>query len=448
MGMHGDGQGNVGGSLGDAWDDPSVPLESRPDVCQHDPVARGRRNAVANHAFRSAREHHASSIDPGEPLSRQELAENVNRWVYEHTGKTVALDANYIGKLERGSIRWPNRQYRDAFRFVLKTSNDRQLGFHPPHRRSGRHEEEQMPVRRDDFLRLSTLMAVGTAVTGSSGHRQVTDARNGEEFPQWLAWELWHQDRAFLHESELPPQMAGVSPGSGDPTRSAASFILRDQQGNYSFAHFAFRDFFVAQRIFGEIVDGRSDLFARTQTSHDMDLIIREFVSRNPDSSHRLQSWMQTSLSPVLRVNSAGVLAKLGPRSQETDQVVMSLKKDHEIRHRYLTAVAARVLGMEWSTADRLAADAQQAFTGRGETRIPLADTDIAAARFAEEITNNHDGGARWCATVFLQYLSPSTPRLTRRALMNALDSEQNIENLRSIGACLAEGNPLGTTLN
>lgn len=73
---------------------------------------------------------------PGHPLSRQELADRVNVWVWDQSGKRVELDANYIGKLERGTIRWPQADYRAALRAVLSVSDDAALGFWPPRRGS------------------------------------------------------------------------------------------------------------------------------------------------------------------------------------------------------------------------------------------------------------------------------------------------------------------------
>jgi hypothetical protein len=44
----------------------------------------------------------SSPDQPGECLSRQELAELVNAHVWRHHRKMVEMDANYVGKLERG----------------------------------------------------------------------------------------------------------------------------------------------------------------------------------------------------------------------------------------------------------------------------------------------------------------------------------------------------------
>lgn len=65
-------------------------------------------------------------------LARPELAERVAAWVYEHTGRVVAVDSHYVAKLERGSIRWPNADYRAALRHSLNVDTDAAIGLHLP----------------------------------------------------------------------------------------------------------------------------------------------------------------------------------------------------------------------------------------------------------------------------------------------------------------------------
>lgn len=62
-------------------------------------------------------------------MSRQELAEAVNAYLYEHTGRRTAIAHNYIGNLERGTTRWPSAHYRTALRAVLGKATDAELGF-------------------------------------------------------------------------------------------------------------------------------------------------------------------------------------------------------------------------------------------------------------------------------------------------------------------------------
>lgn len=62
-------------------------------------------------------------------MSRRELAEAVNAYVYATTGTVIGLDAWYVGKLERGQRRWPNEHYRAGLRAVLGAATDAELGF-------------------------------------------------------------------------------------------------------------------------------------------------------------------------------------------------------------------------------------------------------------------------------------------------------------------------------
>ncbi|MGH3903746.1 MAG: hypothetical protein ACRDTE_06100 [Pseudonocardiaceae bacterium] len=87
-----------------------------------------------NHLLRAARECTPSRQVPGEGLSRREVAEAVNAWLYQNTDKTTALDANYVAKLERGVVRWPSTHYRAGLRAVLGVATDAELGFFPPRR--------------------------------------------------------------------------------------------------------------------------------------------------------------------------------------------------------------------------------------------------------------------------------------------------------------------------
>ncbi len=77
-----------------------------------------------NARLKAAREHRG--------LSRDRLAELVNAHVWSRHGRQVEIDANYIGKLERGVIHWPREEYRDALRTVLGAGDDHELGLRNP----------------------------------------------------------------------------------------------------------------------------------------------------------------------------------------------------------------------------------------------------------------------------------------------------------------------------
>lgn len=128
--------------------------------------------AEPNDRLCRARERVESANETGAALSRQELAELVNAWVYENTtpSRVVALDANYIGKLERGVIRWPqDPDVRAGFRSSLGVNTDAELGFRRPRR------SQSAVVDVDVEL---TMPAQPTTVPSIIGMVEVTQIRN------------------------------------------------------------------------------------------------------------------------------------------------------------------------------------------------------------------------------------------------------------------------------
>lgn len=112
-----------------------------------------------NDLLRQAREQMVSPSGSGEPLSRQELAELVNHALFEDTEREHALDANHIGKWERGEIRRPQPHYLVALRRVLKADSNSALGFGPstPPRAVGTVED----VDRKTFLAGTLALGAG-----------------------------------------------------------------------------------------------------------------------------------------------------------------------------------------------------------------------------------------------------------------------------------------------
>lgn len=131
------------------------------------------------------------------------------------------------------------------------------------------------------------------------------------------------------------------------------------------------------------------------QTTHGTDLVIASLVDR--PSTVRLRRWMHDGDDPVLRVNSAGILAKL-PGQDPASEVAKVLAGDTEAQGLYMTALLARACALDWATASRLAADPLATPTDR----VPYV-----ASRLAAEVLNPRDAGARWCSAAMLRDLSP-----------------------------------------
>jgi len=84
------------------------------------------RNSLLSDARRSLR----SPSGSGRVLSRQEVAEAVNAYLWNTHGVQDRLSDNDVGKLERGEHRWPGRLRREALRAVLGAASDAELGFY------------------------------------------------------------------------------------------------------------------------------------------------------------------------------------------------------------------------------------------------------------------------------------------------------------------------------
>src|SRR5262245_4435760 len=93
-------------------------------------MARRNMDLPHNMLLRAARERLRSPTGSGRVMSRQELAEAVNAYLWDTYQQHENLDENDIGKLERGEHRWPGERRREAFRAALHAETDAKLGFY------------------------------------------------------------------------------------------------------------------------------------------------------------------------------------------------------------------------------------------------------------------------------------------------------------------------------
>ncbi|WIM94264.1 helix-turn-helix transcriptional regulator [Actinoplanes oblitus] len=182
-----------------------------------------------------------------------------------------------------------------------------------------------------------------------------------------------------------------------------------------------------ATAIAHEITNGRSNLLMELQTSHATDKGVAALVGQDTAALASLSKWSSRG-KPVLRVNAAGILAKV-PSPAIGSEAVAVLRSDGDVRDLYLTAVLSRVLGVPWDAAANLA-------TSGGLS-------DVQVSRLAAELSNNYDAGARWCATVALYRDREADMGAVNASLFAALRTEASSENIRAIGAALAGISPL-----
>lgn len=128
-----------------------------------------------NDRLRALRTATQSPKRPGASMSRAELAEAVNAHVWETSGQRVSLDAEAVGRYERGVIQWPGGLYRDALGAILGARTDEALGFRPtPRGRAARPRSARRDV--DDLARPDAEEMEPGAVDLASGLGPVLEA--------------------------------------------------------------------------------------------------------------------------------------------------------------------------------------------------------------------------------------------------------------------------------
>jgi len=97
-------------------------------------------------------------------MTEGQVAAEVARLVAADTGRGAAIDGNYVSKLERGKITWPNSAYRRAFREIFEAETDAELGFYA------------MRTRRDAELWLSATEVEAEVAVGQAAMAQTAMA--------------------------------------------------------------------------------------------------------------------------------------------------------------------------------------------------------------------------------------------------------------------------------
>ncbi len=105
-----------------------------PDLVGRSETVREHPKPPRNTLLRQARLRLLSPSGSGQQMSRQELAEAINAYLWTAHEIDGRLDETDIGKLERGEHRWPRAPRREAFRAVLGAAVDSELGFYPNRR--------------------------------------------------------------------------------------------------------------------------------------------------------------------------------------------------------------------------------------------------------------------------------------------------------------------------
>jgi transcriptional regulator with XRE-family HTH domain len=306
---------------------------------------------VENNKLRAARERAGSLRPAGDNLTRQELAELVNVYVWQRYQQRVVIDDNYVAKLERGTIRWPNAMYREAFRAVLGAPSDWELGFFNPRRvprppshtstagltitgprtfvpqsrvdQTSRTVPCQLPLPPRSFTARTRELRALTAALTSRGkaapntRRVSTISGAGGIGKTALALNWAHQQRNRFPDGQLYADLRGSNPYEPPLSLDAVIRLFLDALGTDSAAipldlqsqTQLYRNL-VNERQLLVVLDDATDLATVEPLLPESPTCAAIVTSRNRISSVQLRDAHSTHLEPLTREESEQLLAK------------------------------------------------------------------------------------------------------------------------------------------
>lgn len=144
-------------------------------------------------------------------LMQGELAERANAQVEAIASGPGAMDGDYVSKLERGIIRWPSKEYRQALREALHATTDAELGFFCTRShiatvvRSPQSESGGDDVERKAFLRVLAGSVASLVISDplSEFTARAAAASTGRRVGQAEVDQIQHMARMFATQDHL-----------------------------------------------------------------------------------------------------------------------------------------------------------------------------------------------------------------------------------------------------
>ncbi len=256
-------------------------------------------------------------------LTLEQVADRVAHEVERATGKRPAIDADLVGRYERGLHTWPGRDYRAAFRVVFEAGSDAELGFYSQRARArlvqasrptlaGRAGEGARvpkpaldPVDRRQFV--FALGALGAEVAAGTriGASEVTQLRGAlvsfKTLDNQVGGDRLHESAAahLRHVSRLI-NVGRFREATGRKLRSAFADLavftgwLSYDAGRHAEAWYYYQEGLTAARLAGDLevevhaFAQLSSLAGRTGRPRDAVELARQAQSLARDSAPRL----------------------------------------------------------------------------------------------------------------------------------------------------------------
>jgi uncharacterized protein YjbI with pentapeptide repeats/DNA-directed RNA polymerase specialized sigma24 family protein len=169
--------------------------------------------------------------------------------------------------------------------------------------------------------------------------RDVLPPEAKESFLITLSRSLWSNDVISIHYSELFEQLKQEFSSQVQDQRQlleidneirTASFLTRDDNGNYSFAHRSYAEYFLARYIANEITAGRTDCLNTRRLTPEV-ISFLQYMIKGEQIEPLLENILCTDYYPLLSENALICLYGLRRNKLLINEVVEENKKTTEL---------------------------------------------------------------------------------------------------------------------
>jgi transcriptional regulator with XRE-family HTH domain len=292
------------------------------------------------------------------------------------------VEAEYIGRLERGMLTWPQPHHRAAFRLYFGVASDEELGFYS--RRSGGpppwEDEDEMRRR----VVLGAVPLVGLATAGPLGTLVDAAIAESSSIPRRVGAQHAAQVRALaVHAHQMTHQFGsgGVQQLLGAQVRWAVGLL----------------DAYVDPAASRDLYSAVGYLARQAGwSSHDMgvDAATQSYYQVALRCAERADDWS-------LRSKSLYDLSRIAEYSGD-GETALTLAQQGMVRHDRLTSYERACVSAAEARAYGRRGDVQacQAAVGRAEEHFAAADpaneSPTMAAFFTPAELADQTGGAQW----------------------------------------------------
>lgn len=171
------------------------------------------------------------------------------------------------------------------------------------------------------------------------------------ELLETFAARVEQQPKHTLHFKAIPELVKSLNPGTERPEPHdvdrelrAASFLVRDSEGNYSFSHQPFQEYFLARYLLTCATRDHTSRWDSKFFSTHTYTFLRDMLTRNDEAYNALLAWIVDTSAPSIRRANAVKCATAKPTERLVGVISAALQNADEHLEPYLVTALGTYL--------------------------------------------------------------------------------------------------------